>query len=356
MERLRHATRSKGIVASNSASWSGGRAPAAVRKLGVSGDWNFKPAGCRLPDVEGNGNSSVEDEDVGVEVTGAMEEPDTSDEENNEIESYYRFIGETEAIRDLFLESAVCGACKKGSLEVSFDSSCIATSVHTRCTTCHTHCASTTTQTSIPQPDGRMQNTRHAANVLLVLSQLLSGNGGTETSRLIGMLDLPTLSISETAFPYLEIELAKYIIPYTEEILAENLRKEVLLYAEKNADFDYEVWYKQYKAQPSLIDLQAIPLLTVAYDMAWQKRSSGHRYDSHSGHAILVGVFTNLPVGLTIMNKHCRICLANEEPTDHDCREGPSDPAYGHSSRSNPVSRKMTDVVKVVRRSMIPAG
>jgi hypothetical protein len=98
------------------------------------------------------------------------------------------------------------------------------------------------------------------------------------------------------------------------------LRKEVTLYAEKNVDFDYEAWYQQYKAQPSLIDLQALPLLTaVAYNIAWQKRSSRNCYDSHSGHAIPVGVFTNLPVGLTVMNKHCRICFSNEEPTDHDC-------------------------------------
>ena len=32
-----------------------------------------------------------------------------------------------------------------------------------------------------------------------------------------------------------------------------------------------------------------IPLLTVSYDMGWQKRSSGHAYNSRSGHGLIIG-------------------------------------------------------------------
>jgi hypothetical protein len=42
----------------------------------------------------------------------------------------------------------------------------------------------------------------------IVLSQILSGNGGSEFGRLLGMLDLPNLSIAKTAFPLLESELS----------------------------------------------------------------------------------------------------------------------------------------------------
>jgi hypothetical protein len=147
---------------------------------------------------------------------------------------------------------------------------------------------------------------------------MLSGNGGTETSRLVGMLDLPNLSIGKTAFPLIESELAKYIIPYTQEILAVNLVKEVRLHAAK-VGFDFDAWHNQRSRNTELIDISLLPLLTIAYDMAWQKRSSRHRYDSHSGHAIPIGVLSNLPIGLAILNKHCRVCASSKETIEHDC-------------------------------------
>ena len=48
--------------------------------------------------------------------------------------------------------------------------------------------------------------------------------------------------------------------------------------------------------------------LDVAYDMGWQKRSSGKRYDSKSGHAFLIGLTTNKIIGVVVFCKECRIC------------------------------------------------
>jgi hypothetical protein len=316
MEKLGHATRSKGIAANPAPSWSGGKAPSAVRKLGSNGTWNFKSSGCTLPNLE-----PAELPSVTVKPSASLHNVEAIADIGPEIqepESYFRFLGETQALRDLFKESAVCGSCKRGQLEVAFTSNCVATSVHTKCSNCLTHWTSPTASTGIPQEDGRVRNSQHAANVLLVLSQILSGNGGTETGRLIGMLDLPNLSIAKTAFPLLESELSKYIIPYTEELLEKNLIEEVRLYSEKEA-FDFERWVHHHDSKSSLIEKDLLPLLTIAYDMAWQKRSSGHRYDSHSGHAIPVGILTNLPIGVAVLNKHCRICSANKEDYEHDC-------------------------------------
>jgi hypothetical protein len=55
--------------------------------------------------------------------------------------------------------------------------------------------------------------------------------------------------------------------------------------------------------------------------MAWQKRSCGHRYDSHSGHAIPIGLLSNLPIGLAILNKHSRVCSSytSNDVEEHDC-------------------------------------
>jgi hypothetical protein len=74
---------------------------------------------------------------------------------------------------------------------------------------------------------------------LFVLLQILSGDGGMESSRLVGMLDLPNPSIAETSFPSLEYKMGKYVIPFTSELIKKNLCKEVQLYSELNPDFDY---------------------------------------------------------------------------------------------------------------------
>ena len=48
--------------------------------------------------------------------------------------------------------------------------------------------------------------------------------------------------------------------------------------------------------------------LTVSYDMGWNKRSSGHRYDSLSGHAFVIGVYTRLIITCVVFSKKCATC------------------------------------------------
>ena len=57
--------------------------------------------------------------------------------------------------------------------------------------------------------------------------------------------------------------------------------------------------------------------------MGWNKRSSGNRYDSHSGHALMIGCLSKKIVGAIVSSNMCRVCsLAEEngeEPSDHIC-------------------------------------
>ena len=46
--------------------------------------------------------------------------------------------------------------------------------------------------------------------------------------------------------------------------------------------------------------------LTVQYDMGWQKRSSGRRYDSSSGHAFIIGGRKNRIIGMVLYSKAFR--------------------------------------------------
>jgi len=48
--------------------------------------------------------------------------------------------------------------------------------------------------------------------------------------------------------------------------------------------------------------------LTCSFDMAWQKRAAGKCYNSPSGHALLVGGFSNKIIKCKVYSKGCTIC------------------------------------------------
>ena len=50
-----------------------------------------------------------------------------------------------------------------------------------------------------------------------------------------------------------------------------------------------------------------LPRLTVAYDMGWQQRSSGRKYDSNSGHGLIIGMNTKKVIGFKIKSKKCKV-------------------------------------------------
>ena len=57
--------------------------------------------------------------------------------------------------------------------------------------------------------------------------------------------------------------------------------------------------------------------------MGWQKRSSGRRYDSSSGHAFIVGGRKKGIIGMVLYSKACRKCDSTEkkgeEAEEHEC-------------------------------------
>ena len=51
----------------------------------------------------------------------------------------------------------------------------------------------------------------------------------------------------------------------------------------------------------------------VAYDMGWQNRSSGRRYDSSSGHAFIIGERSKGIIGMVLYSKDFQKCDAAEK-------------------------------------------
>ncbi|VDI59335.1 Hypothetical predicted protein [Mytilus galloprovincialis] len=66
-----------------------------------------------------------------------------------------------------------------------------------------------------------------------------------------------------------------------------------------------------------------VSLVTVKYDMGWQKRGSGRKYDSKSGVGTMIGDQTGKVVGRGIRSSDCRACTfweaKNVEPQEHKC-------------------------------------
>ena len=57
--------------------------------------------------------------------------------------------------------------------------------------------------------------------------------------------------------------------------------------------------------------------------MGWNKRSSSNRYDSLSGHELMIGYLSKKTVENIVSSKMCRVCNSAEEnsedPPDHIC-------------------------------------
>lgn len=60
--------------------------------------------------------------------------------------------------------------------------------------------------------------------------------------------------------------------------------------------------------------------LKASYDAGWQKRGTGHCYNSLTGHASLIGYYSGLVFGYATRTKKCAMCEHGHEKSDHDCR------------------------------------
>ena len=81
----------------------------------------------------------------------------------------------------------------------------------------------------------------------------------------------------------------------------------------------YGEWYAQTDNEKNNNKVK----LTVTYDMGWQKRSSGRRYDSSSGHAFIIGARSKGTIVMVLYSKACRNCdtaeKRREEAEEHEC-------------------------------------
>jgi len=75
-------------------------------------------------------------------------------------------------------------------------------------------------------------------------------------------------------------------------------------WADKGRDFQ---WWNSLTGMDRLSVLN-MPRLTVSYDMGWQQRSSGNKYNSVSGHAFCIGGYTKKILDYRVKSKVCNVC------------------------------------------------
>jgi len=252
----------------------------------------------------------------GEETTTALEEVD-----NSTAPKASRSIVENEPLIDLISANCVCRHCG-GQLQLQFKSIGIATTQILSCSGCKLNCASDIERTTLPR--GKHPRTSDfSVNCQYVAACVASGDGGSEAARILGLLDLPNYATMEKfTFPKVEFMISGNLQDVSKDALADNLREEVRLSMLEDNDANYGDW-AQAMEQGNELDSSMYAKIKGGADMAWQKRSSGRRYDSLSGHEFVIGSKTRKPIMMCIKSKFCRICsLAKARdvvPRNHQC-------------------------------------
>ena len=148
-------------------------------------------------------------------------------------------------------------------------------------------------------------------NVLFTLGTILSGIGQTEISRLSAAVNIPVNSakiyntISKNYLYWIITEHAQLTIQKAlEEEVKATLNKDniELNMTDVRSIVSGEAKLKQSKHKDVRVGI------TASTDMGWQKRSSGHRYDSPSGHMFFIGALTKKVIAFELFSKNCSIC------------------------------------------------
>ena len=129
----------------------------------------------------------------------------------------------------------------------------------------------------------------------------LIGGWGIESTKLLGVLTLPWQGFEKKNFTKIETHagMAKRLVRDLE--IEEALQEEIKHTLEHNNQ-SYVEWCAQIVKEKNINKVK----LTVTYNMGWQKRSSGGRYDSSIGHAFIIGARRKGVIRMFLYSKACQ--------------------------------------------------
>ena len=140
------------------------------------------------------------------------------------------------------------------------------------------------------------------------------GGGNSESETMLNFLDLPHgNTFKKSTFSSVQSLIRKCIVGISNASMKEALEEEIKLSVSEEL---FERW-KKGDATSKEVEL------TCSYDMGWNKRSSGHKYDSISGHGFLMGGMNKKILNHRCLSKVCARCSRaikdNIVVEDHEC-------------------------------------
>ena len=176
---------------------------------------------------------------------------------------------------------------------------------------------------------------------------MMNGCGAKEHHNITSMLGLP--SPKSTTKKY------NQMVQLLHEKIIEAGKVSVCRALEEEVEKQFKVDNKEYRStwqQFVLTNSNFMLGLNVSYDMGWNKRSSGQRYDSLSGHGLMIGSQSRKIIGVEMKSKFCAICSYYETlPTEtvtppHNCSKN-----YLHSSKAMEADSCLDLVTRIFNNS-----
>ena len=126
--------------------------------------------------------------------------------------------------------------------------------------------------------------------------------------KLLGMLNLPWKGFEKKTLTKIEAHagMAERLV---RDLAIEEALQEEIIHTLENNNQTYGDWCALSDKDKNNNKVKLI----VTYNMSWQKRSSGRRYESSSVHAFIVRARSKGIVRMVLCSKACRKCNAAEK-------------------------------------------
>ena len=169
----------------------------------------------------------------------------------------------------------------------------------------------------------------YAINVRAIISSFYVGTGGLDIGLGHSCLGIRGGKNWEKVFTRHSPTVCGAILNVVDEVIAEGLKEEIdLTIKEKLVEKKYsaseivDLTQKYHKGIRTGIDEVDNVLISISFDMGWQKKGNGHTYDSNSGHAYFIGCRSGKVVRMLVYSKKCTKCdiaiAMGEEAMEHE--------------------------------------
>jgi len=270
-------------------------------------------------DIQSDDESSSEDDD-------SLEGCESIDEVETTTGNEYAFF-QPNKLCTVINTHMLCRHCRQSVVPVDSTVTMSHKSIGGACIRCnakeeHDKRRSTHEWTMTPDPvsskkqDGKDRDHKsighYEINWILTAAMHVNGLGWSHMSKLFGMLGIGVAAFSRKTQRQMEKELGDAEISVSDDIMLENMMKEMAL-SEKEDDYTDDNGVVQ----------QGRHLIDLSIDMGWQSRSSGKKYDSISGHMLGIGAQTGNIAAYVLLSKLCAICQVAYRlgilPREHEC-------------------------------------